>query len=403
MNDQDGLDEKLQQLYRKLPKEQPDTRLDEIILKAARNQPLAPRRWQQPFAIAASVVMVGSLLLYWRVEEPLQLERAVSVKESAPPVTPATAPELEMAAAPPPAVAMAPAKPATMADEVGSYAAKSKMATGKAREELDQLTIPATKEQSEKKIQSYSGGSGLAGLSLNDEKTVTLTGSNQGAAAIRQKRDEIAQDAAPAPELAEAIPPVASAPAASAMGSAGAGKAEGSISADSLSELRADSPVRAQTAAPAPTLAKRSRAAAAAEASAEPAKAKPVALFNASIEGVSLGISLEQLQTLGFSCGNDVCRKLLSQPEQASYWGIPSLNARLKVFISRNLASKLVLEQTPVDIVVVQAMLLQLGQATDKVCVEEKGEMLVRRQVQTTLIHLRQQGQGAILTVCADH
>lgn len=348
MNDHDGLDDKLQQLYRKLPEEQPDARLDELILKAAGQQPSSPNRWRQPLAFAACVVMVGSLLLYWKAEQPLQLERALSVaKESAPaptakPVAPAVAPEADSASVAPP-VTDAPVKPAVSVDAIERYpAAKAQIADAKARAEFEQIENRSAKVESEQKIQRYSAGSALA---LKDEKAVSVIGRAQGLAAAPPKRDEARFDAEPLKELAEAKAPVAAAPA------------------------------LAQS------------------------KAKLAVPFMV-IEGVSLGMSLEQLQAMGFSCGNDVCRKQLSQPEQAGYWGMPSLNARFKVFLSHDLAYKLVLEQSSVDVAAVEAAFGQWGQATDKRCPEEKGELLVQRQQSGYLLLLRQEEHGAVLTIC---
>lgn len=75
MNDNDGLDAHLQQLYRQLPTQEPSSHIDQVILNAAK----VKKMWHQPFALAATVVMATSLIWYWQAEQPQQLQQAMSV------------------------------------------------------------------------------------------------------------------------------------------------------------------------------------------------------------------------------------------------------------------------------------------------------------------------------------
>ncbi len=75
MNDDDGLDAHLQQLYRQLPTQEPSSHIDQVILNAAK----VKKMWHQPFALAATVVMATSLIWYWQAEQPQQLQQAMSV------------------------------------------------------------------------------------------------------------------------------------------------------------------------------------------------------------------------------------------------------------------------------------------------------------------------------------
>lgn len=75
----DDLDPKLLHLYRQLPKEQPSQAVDMAILHAAQ-QAIAPKTyWRPVWGIAASVVMMSSLVWYWQAQQPQELSRAVAV------------------------------------------------------------------------------------------------------------------------------------------------------------------------------------------------------------------------------------------------------------------------------------------------------------------------------------
>ncbi|MCC6375017.1 MAG: AgmX/PglI C-terminal domain-containing protein [Moraxellaceae bacterium] len=76
MNDNDGLDARLQQLYRQLPTQEPSSHIDQVILNAAKIK----KTWHQPFSVAATVVMATSLIWYWQAQQPQQLQQAMSVK-----------------------------------------------------------------------------------------------------------------------------------------------------------------------------------------------------------------------------------------------------------------------------------------------------------------------------------
>ncbi len=83
MSNNDGLDTRLQQLYRQIPKEQPSQAVDSAILQAAQQSIANKTYWRPVWGIAASVVMMSSMVWYWQAQQPQELARAVAV--SAPP------------------------------------------------------------------------------------------------------------------------------------------------------------------------------------------------------------------------------------------------------------------------------------------------------------------------------
>ncbi len=87
MNDNDGLDARLQQLYHQLPKQQPSATVDAQILAAAKLKTY----WHQPFALAATLVLTTSLIWYWQAEQPQQLEQAMSSAPMAKSIEPSVA------------------------------------------------------------------------------------------------------------------------------------------------------------------------------------------------------------------------------------------------------------------------------------------------------------------------
>lgn len=87
MNDNDGLDARLQQLYHQLPKQQPSATVDAQILAAAKLK----THWHQPFALAATLVLTTSLIWYWQAEQPQQLEQAMSSAPMAKSIEPSVA------------------------------------------------------------------------------------------------------------------------------------------------------------------------------------------------------------------------------------------------------------------------------------------------------------------------
>ena len=77
----DDLDPKLLHIYQQIPKEQPSQAVDSAILQAAQ-QPIANKTyWRPVWGIAASVVMMSSLVWYWQAQQPQELTRAVAVSE----------------------------------------------------------------------------------------------------------------------------------------------------------------------------------------------------------------------------------------------------------------------------------------------------------------------------------
>ena len=81
MNNSDDLDPRLQHWYKQLAKEQPSPELDAKILAAAQQAIKKPSRWLMPFSMAASLVMVGSLVLYW-AKQPETLQQATATSSS---------------------------------------------------------------------------------------------------------------------------------------------------------------------------------------------------------------------------------------------------------------------------------------------------------------------------------
>ena len=80
----DDLDPKLLHLYRQLPKEQPSQAVDMAILQAAQQAMVTKTYWRPVWGIAASLVMMSSLVWYWQAQQPQELSRAVAVSASSP-------------------------------------------------------------------------------------------------------------------------------------------------------------------------------------------------------------------------------------------------------------------------------------------------------------------------------
>lgn len=80
----DDLDPKLLHLYRQLPKEQPSQAVDMAILQAAQQAMTTKTYWRPVWGIAASLVMMSSLMWYWQAQQPQELSRAVAVSASSP-------------------------------------------------------------------------------------------------------------------------------------------------------------------------------------------------------------------------------------------------------------------------------------------------------------------------------
>jgi TonB family protein len=78
----DDLDPKLLHLYRQLPKEQPSQAVDMAILQAAQQAMATKIYWRPVWGIAASLVMMSSLVWYWQAQQPQELTRAVAVSAS---------------------------------------------------------------------------------------------------------------------------------------------------------------------------------------------------------------------------------------------------------------------------------------------------------------------------------
>ena len=92
MSNNDGLDTRIQQLYQRIPKEQPSATIDTAILQAAQQAIKTKTYWRPVWGIAASLLMMSSLVWYWQAQQPDELARAVAVSAPAPQAKPAETP-----------------------------------------------------------------------------------------------------------------------------------------------------------------------------------------------------------------------------------------------------------------------------------------------------------------------
>jgi len=99
-------------------------------------------------------------------------------------------------------------------------------------------------------------------------------------------------------------------------------------------------------------------------------------------------------------CYVDVCHLDLSQPEQKTYWGILAQNAHLTAFLSHQVVTKLVLQQKNTQLDQVKTALSNVGIASQQSCIEEKGTLLISRQLGSNYLNVRSMGVGLSLAIC---
>lgn len=361
MNNSDDLDPRLQQLYRQLVKEQPSPELDAKILAAAQQAIKKPSRWFMPFSMAASVVMVGSLVLYW-TKQPETLQQNLSVSSAQEKIV-----------------------------------AESKAAT------------PALTND------TFSGVGGSSSPSLQTEiakPSAAMATDEQMPEKLKDLRSEPYQNRVvnQTKEIKEEVANISSTPESALLKQ---DAPEHELRDDRLSLEEVNQPVVADSAMPeqralaaAPPmsvgaiapLAKRQ--AAEKKAIAEKNKVAVIKPVLSLIEDVSFGMNQEQLSAIGFTCQPNVCSKILSPPQQVSYWGIPASQATLKALLQSNKVSQLVF-LPQVDINTVVKAIEPLGVATDNVCDEQKST-IIKRVVEGYLLQVYLQEKSVNVVICAE-
>ncbi len=452
MNNQDDLhddvDPKLQELYRQLPKEQPSAELDAKILAAAKlNAAKKSHHWHAPFALAASVVMVSSVALYLHEENSAVFEvQTKSVQAPTPPLAmPATTSIPELAPA-------AEISKQAVNDSADIVNAKPLLDKRVSQQKAKDAPIAPSKEVDTTSEDSFNNGNGLTAL---DEKKVDMasradqmaeaTLANKSARSVQYsaaaKEQEARQAKAETDKLTYSLPaPTAYAsaplpvpkmhtqPEVTELRSWQTGRLQDSNRVNqqlSAASTESDKSTALEKSNSAPALAAAPMAAAtpmslgAVAGSAMPiarplekqrgnrdeAKAKADYAQNIStpilsIEGVAMDMSREQLVSQGLTCYVDVCHLDLSQPQQATYWGMPSQNAHLTAFLSHHVITKLVLQQKNAQLNTVKTALSNVGIASQQSCIEEKGTLLIGRQLGANTFNVRSMGVGLSLVIC---
>ncbi len=366
MNNHEVLDSKLQQLYRQLPQEQPSPELDAKIINAAQFSVRAKKTWQQPFALAATLTLTTSLIWYWQAEQPLQLERAVSVAKEQSPVA-APLPE------------RSPIESSHQSDEVVLQSSRKEM------------TVIASNiaKLSQQKAKQMNELDGLSSKKMDDNKISGVAKSDKDVKAnvVEEQKQAVAAPSltknAPTPMIAEVLPESVSVPIATIKPSA---SAQGAAMADRM-EARASS---AGAIAPQGQLAVSKKA------------KEEGQVFSATIEGAAIGMRQAQLLTLGFNCQNDVCQKTINRPSQARYWGMSATNAQLSAFIRQHTVNQLVLAQPQASLEEITQQIEQLGEPTERDCTLQQGveKAQSQRVVDGYLLQVRQQGSVVTVSIC---
>lgn len=369
MNNQDALDPRLQQLYRQLPKEQPSPELDEKILAAADVGAKKRLSWYVPFSMAASLVMVSSLVLYL-AKQPETLEQAIATSSSnekrvaeskvaAPAPTNEKNSELLSGGSANVHPQTEREKPLVMAKSHASMAMDDKTV-----DELKDLQVE--QRQNSIDLQSKEIKEEVANFAplpqpaiakqdhLDDQANDNLSSINQSVIADRVMQEQRA--------LATA---------------------RRSESVGAVAKMQAEKKVMAERH----------------EEKAKLSVMKPTAL---TIEGVGLGMNGEQLQEQGFNCETNTCSQTLSHPQQVSYWGVASQNAQINAVLSNNIVMSLSLTQKTMGVETVQESLVHVGVASQKFCTHGKGEWVLSRQLETTIIQLSAMDDGVVLTICSN-
>jgi hypothetical protein len=375
VNHSDDLDPRLQQLYRQLPKEQPSPELDATILTAAQQAIKKPSRWLMPFSMAASVVMVGSLVLYW-VKQPETLQQATAIYSS---------PEkrvAELTMAIPPASDVVIEKNSEVLLSNSGASVKPQIAQEKS---LAVTEFKASVAMDDKVVDE-----------LNDLRSEPRQNS------IDNQPTEIKEEVV---NIAASPPPMI----------AKQDRIVGQASDDNVSPMNqpmivADRIMQekrplatAQRPKSVGLMAKmQAEKKAIAEHHEEQYKLAVIKPNELTIEGVGLGMSGEQLQAQGFSCEMNTCSQTLNHPQQESYWGIASQNAHIDAVLSNNVVMMLSLTQSTRDVDIVQESLLSVGVASQKRCVDDKEEKWrLSRLLGTTVIQLNAIGnRGLVLNIC---
>lgn len=445
MNNQDDLhddvDSKLQELYRQLPKEQPSAELDAKILAAAKiTAPKKSHHWHAPFALAASVVMVSSVALYLHEENPAVFEvQTKSIQASTPNIAmPATtsiskpAPAAEIAKqAFNDATDMANAKPLS-AKEVKPQ--KAKDAPTAQPEEAQTASLDSFNHANgmsaldEKKTDMASRADQIAEATLANKSARLVQYSVAKEQETRQAKTETDKLVGAAPAPAAYAPAPLAAPKmqpqqeVTEIKSWQAGLLQDSNRAKqqlSAASTESDKPTALEKSNSATALATAPMSLGAMAGSAIP-MAKQVEKQRAnrdeataiadyahnfstpelSIEGVAMGMTREQLVTQGLTCHVNVCHLDLSQPQQATYWGVPSQNAHLTAFFSHHVITKLVLQQKNAQLNHVKIALTNVGVVSQQSCIEEKGTLLIGRQLGANYFNVRSMGVGLSLAIC---
>jgi hypothetical protein len=386
MNHSDDLDPLLQQLYRQLPKEQPSPELDAKILAAAGVGAKKRLSWYVPFSMAASVVMVSSLVLYL-AKQPETLEQATAVTSLPKRVTE------QKIAAPAPAPALMNESVIDEREAVSAVTAEGGSSGG---------LLPQSPKPSAPNIEAKSNVSvAMDDQSLNALKDIKVEAdqnhvANEPAAIIKEetvKEAVVNIASSPQPIIAKqdhlesqksdnlsTINQVVIADRAM-QEQRSLATAKRSESVGSLAKIQAEKKAMAERY----------------EEKAKLAVMKPSVLV---IEGVGLGMSGEQLQAQGFSCQMNTCSQTLSHPQQVSYWGMASQNAQIHAVLSNNIVIRLELHQNIATPKQVEESLLTVGIASQKVCANSKSEWVLSRQLETTVIQMSHVDGKVILTLC---
>lgn len=440
----DDVDPKLQQLYRQLPKEQPSAHLDAKILAAAKitkPQPTLKKspRWQAPFALAASVVLVSSVALYLHEENPA----AFDVKTE----SPAQAPVTNISRSEPaPAVNNATTANNHTNTNVLADNAPQKTAPEKA---TDAPIIPQEKTQrattnilNDRQLNAQAKKN--AEIAHRADQIAEDNFANQSTKSAQENRfakeQEIQRVKVENDQLAAAAPAPAPAPItvpapqiqqqpevtenrplqtsrlqdlnrANQQLSISSAESDQSVILEKSNHARS-STATPMAAAPAAPINAGSLAGAAMPTAKQRDKlnhrdeatsanyAQNISAPVLSIENIAIGMGREQLVAQGMTCYIDVCRLDLSQPKQETYWGMPTENAHLTTFLSHQVVTKLVLQQRNVQLNQVKIGLSNVGIASEESCAEEKGTLLIGRQLGTNLLNVRAMGTGLSLTIC---
>ena len=373
MNNSDDLDPRLQHWYKQLAKEQPSPELDAKILAAAQQAIKKPSRWLMPFSIAASLVMVGSLVLYW-AKQPETLQQATATSSS----QEKRVAELTMAA--PPASDAAIEKNSDILSSDGA-SVHPQIAQEKSLVVVESSASVAMDDKIVDDLKDL--GSEQRQNSMDNqhkeikEEVVNITSlppqtviAKQDAPERQQSDNRLSSE--------EVNPPVV---ADSAILEQRALAAAPPISAGAIVPL-----AKMQAAEKKERVGK-----------AKVASTKPIASM---MEGVSFGTTREQLLTMDFTCQSDVCTKMLSSPKQANYWGISASQAILQALLRNDKVYQWVFAPQ-VEIQIVLQAIEPLGVATDSVCDEQKSAVL-KRAVNGYLLQIHQQEKSVSVLICAE-